>query len=215
MLTKYIKNVLCGVAICLSYILDAWCLKVKHFNKLLLACNDTNTEVELSCSCCSCNSLTSLLLNELLKFNNLCSCPWNTHSHICSVCSLICMYCVLYLSGVEQIPNYNCTSSQVVWAPLHLQQLQWMHFLEQQLLHQALHTHTWWALQEDRALFHGYPVMNLLMKNHIRSNTTLQIFTTASVKHFTLTSFGEDADVCCLSLLTWPSLDIGWQSENM
>lgn len=159
----------------------------KHFNKLLLACNDTNTEVELSCSCCSRNSLTSFLLNELLKFNDLCSCPWNTHRHICSVCSLICMYCVLYLSGVEQIPNYNCTSSQVVWAPLHLQQLQWMHFLEQQLLHQALHTHTWWVLQEDQALFHGYPVMNLLMKNHMRSNTTLQIFTTASVKHFTLT----------------------------
>jgi hypothetical protein len=29
LLTKYIKSVLCGVAVRLSYILDAWCIKVK------------------------------------------------------------------------------------------------------------------------------------------------------------------------------------------
>jgi hypothetical protein len=77
-----------------------------------------------------------------------------------------------------------------------------MHFLEQLLLHQALHTHTWWGLQEDQALFHGYPVMNLLMENHVKSDTTLQMFTTACVKHFTLSSFGED-EWCMMFVSTY------------
>ena len=36
-MTKYIKSVLWGVAVCLSYIQDAWCLKVKkQYNNIIM-----------------------------------------------------------------------------------------------------------------------------------------------------------------------------------
>jgi len=41
LLTKYIKSVLWGVTIRLSYIWDVWCLKVKEFAELLLQHIDT------------------------------------------------------------------------------------------------------------------------------------------------------------------------------